>query len=586
MDEVATSNVNSFWGYLSAEVLYRLGLRHIVISPGSRSTPLTVAFARHGGVEAISVLDERSAAFYALGLARRTVAPVALVCTSGTAAANYLPAVIEAHYSGVPLLVLTADRPPEMRDCFSGQTVDQQKLYGDYVRLYHEMGLPAPDADRLAYMRQTLVHAWSVCVGQAAGPVHLNCPFRDPLAPSGGSTVSLPEGFDEDAFLAMVEPPAACQHVVSTVGRLSGVLGQEEKGLIICGPAVPGDPAGYAAAVGRLAARTGWPVLADALSPVRQHADGVPGVIAHYDMLLRNAAFAEGYRPRAVISAGPLPTSKALRAWLAQTDCPTWVVDGGLHNVDGAHRRAQFLRVGVEELADAVDDDGARAGTSAFARAWAQAEASARAGIEQAFDGMDGAFEGKAGWIVARHAPEHTPVFIASSMPVRDAEYFWPASTRRLRPYFNRGANGIDGTLSTALGVAHGDRSAILLTGDLALLHDSNGFLSVPGFKGGLTIVMINNNGGGIFENLPVASLGAPFETFFATPQAVDFAKLAQAYGVEYHAIKDLGELVPLVSDLPEAGVRLVEVITDRKRDTALRRALFAEISNAITITD
>ena len=578
-------NANSLWCSVLVETLARLGLRHAVISPGSRSAPLTFAFARHPGIEAVPVLDERSAGFFALGLARQHHRPTALVCTSGTAAANFLPAVIEAHESGVPLLVLTADRPPELRACAAGQAIDQQKLYGSYVRHYQELAVPEADRDLLRHVRQAVVHAFERARAPEPGPVHLNAPFRDPLPPlDDGHTGALEAGFDEEAFFAQVGGTAGGPGDEGTTGtcrpgRRPG--GSEDafsewarisRGLIVAGPAQPDDPAAYSAAVARLADALGWPVLADGLSPVRNDAARHQALVTNYSAILRSPAVADRLAPDGVLCLGEWPTSKQLRQWLQARDARTWLVSPGAQNRDALHGRTRHLRCEVGDLAAALP--GARRDPGAHARDWLRADAAAQQALDARLSSLDFLFEGEASRTLAQTLPAGTPVFVANSMPVRDVEFFWGPNDRLSRLYFNRGANGIDGTLSTALGVAHGNRPAVLLCGDLALLHDANGFLIRPKLRGSLTVVLINNRGGGIFEMLPVAKFDPPFEEFFATPQSVDFAALAAAHGATHVLVRDRDHLEELVSALPESGLRVLEVRTDRKRDAALRREL------------
>ncbi len=559
--------VNALWGSVLVETLLRCGLRQAVVSPGSRSTPLTLALARHPGIEAIPVLDERSAAFFALGLARRKHHPVLLVCTSGTAAANYLPAIIEASESGVPLLAITADRPAEMRDCASGQTIDQQKIYGGYPVFHHEMALPEASEPLLRYLRQAAAHALGRTLWPQPGPVHLNAPFRDPLAPvEGGGVGHMEKTVDWERFFASCAPAI---RPVFAAPPLS--LDGDGPGLIVAGPSQPADPAAYAAAVGVLARRLGWPVLADALSPVRQHAGNIPGVVTAYDAILRDPAAAAQLRPGRVLCLDGWPTSKVLRAWLQEADPLVWIASTRADNRDGIHGRTRVLPYSPEALAAALSP-----GTGGGATPWAPHEARARGVIDGALSAQSALFEPKAAWLLARRLPPGTPIFIASSMPARDAEYVWPAGDRGLRPYFNRGANGIDGTLSTALGIAHGGGAAVLLTGDLALLHDSNGFLLKPRFAGSLTIILINNRGGGIFEHLPISRLEPPFEEFFATPQEADFALLAAAHGIGHVPVRDWAHFGELICAPAAAGIRILELRTDRRRDAAARRELFA----------
>lgn len=565
-------NLNTLWGSVVAETLVRCGVRQAVVSPGSRSTPLTIAFAAHPDLEAIPVLDERSAAFFALGLARQARRPVALVCTSGTAAANYLPAVIEAHESGVPLVVLTADRPPELRDCAAGQAIDQQKLYGGYVNLYHELAVPEANVRLLAYLRQTVAQACARTLRPDAGPVHLNVPFREPLAPvENESAKPLAAAIDEAFFahLTPVEPPPAA--ALAWVPPVTG------RGLIVAGEDAAADPAAYAAKVGLIAARTGWPVLADALSGLRHHAPKGAVVITAYDALLRNRALARELVPRAVLVLGSWPTSKVVRQWLEGADADVFLVSPRAANRDALHGRTRHLPVPLEALAL----EGSGSGDTGYRELWHRADRAAAAVLRADRSGRAGIFEGDVTLALARALPGGTPLFVASSMPVRDVEYLWPADDRGRRLHFNRGANGIDGTLSTALGVAHRNQPSVLLTGDLALLHDTNGFLAGAKLAGSLTIVLINNRGGGIFGHLPVAQFDPPFEEYFATPQNVDFARLCAAYGVEHVPIASLAQLGGLVATLPRQGLRVLEVCTDRKQDVQTRKQLFAAAAAA-----
>jgi len=565
-------NTNALWGSVLAETLVRCGVTHAVISPGSRSTPLTLAFAAHPALHAIPVIDERTAAFFALGLAKRIRGPVVLLCTSGTAGANYYPAVIEAQESGVPLLVITADRPPELRDCASGQTIDQQKLYGGHVNFYHELAVPEAKLPLLAYLRQTVAHAVERTLRPGSGTVHLNAPFRDPLPPiDDGSARGLKVEITAD-FFAHLAPPA-----VSAAGATVWQRPVTTRGLIVAGADDPADPAAYAATVQALATTLGWPVLADGISVLRHHATAEMPVITAYDAFLRNEQRAQALMPRTVLCLGTWPTSKVLRQWLERSGAEIVLASPRAENRDVLHGRTRHLPARVETLA--VEKSGAV--DPAWLGAWREAETAATAVVRTAAREGWEVFEGDV--VAALHAalPPETPVFVASSMPVRDVEYFWPANDARRRLYFNRGANGIDGTLGTALGLAHDGPPTVLLTGDLAFLHDANGLLLQPKLRGSLTVVLINNRGGGIFEHLPVAQFDPPFEEFFATPQAVDFAKLCAAHGVTHVAVRGLAQLTALLAEPPRPGIRVLEVATDRKRDAALRKKLFAAAAKA-----
>ncbi len=570
-------NVNTLWAGVMVETLARCGVNHAVISPGSRSTPITMALVQHPRIEAIPVLDERSAGFFALGIAKQQQRPVVLVCTSGTAGANYLPALIEAQESGVPLLVITADRPPEMRACASGQTIDQQKLFGGHVNFYHELAVPEPGESLLRYLRQTVLHACERTLRPHAGPVHLNAPMRDPLAPDpdGGAAAAGAGGIDWESFFTHLRRVDRDAQSVSRAVPFRA----DAAGVIVVGPEPQPQPDVFVGLVGDLARILGWPVLTDGLSPLRNHGAEVPNLVTTADTILRHPAAAARLVPEVVLCVGGWPTSKVMRGWIERSPAHILMFSEREDNRDALHGRTQHCS-GLAALAQVLP---AASGRSDFERQWAGLEQACRKALDARLAGIEEMFEGKAAWLLARHLPVDTPLFVASSMPVRDVEYFWPPNERRVHPFSNRGANGIDGTLSTALGIAHGaPLPAALLTGDLALLHDSNGFLLRPRLKGSLTVVLINNRGGGIFEHLPVARFDPPFEEFWATPQSADFGLLCAAHGVEHVRVRDWTHFTELVSSLPAAGMRVLELQTDRKADAATRRKLFAEIAAGI----
>ncbi|NJL86693.1 MAG: 2-succinyl-5-enolpyruvyl-6-hydroxy-3-cyclohexene-1-carboxylic-acid synthase [Leptolyngbyaceae cyanobacterium SM1_1_3] len=567
-------NTNTLWASVLVTTWLRLGLETAIICPGSRSAPLTVAIAQQPQISAVPILDERSAAFFALGAAKRSQRPVLLVCTSGTAGANFYPAVIEACESRVPLIILTADRPPELRDCASGQTVDQQKLFGHFPNWYAELALPTLEG--LPYARQMAVQTWRRSQSPESGPVHLNCPFRDPLAPLAKPAVqALQAGFDEASFFDHLTPPLALT-IANSLAEAAPILGQWQacdRGLIIAGPAQPPQPRAYCQAVAHIAQVLGWPVLAEGLSPLRNYASLNPHLITAYDAILRQPDWAETLIPQQVLQLGPLPTSKVLRQWLQRHRPLGWQVEASDRNLDPLHQRCRSLRLSVEQLAlqmkhlvNNPDWD--------YRAVWSQRDRQVWQHLAADLQGIEAFFEGKVAWLLSQYLPPQTPLAIANSMPVRDVEYFWQPGDRQIQPFFNRGANGIDGTLSSALGMAHQSRSSVLLTGDLALLHDTNGLLSSQQLQGHLTIVLINNSGGGIFETLPISQFEPPFETFFAMPQQVDFEPLCAAYGVSYERITTWPQLQQAVSNLPDKGMRLLEIPTDRKRDRQWRQQL------------
>ena len=547
-------NVNTIWGSVLVETLNRLGLTTAVVCPGSRSTPLTVAFAQHPHIEAIPILDERSAAFFALGVAKSGL-PSALVCTSGTAGANFYPAVIEAKLSRVPLLVLTADRPPELRHCHAGQTIDQLKLYGNYPNWQAELAIPSAEIGMLRYLRQTIFHAWERSLSPVPGPVHLNLPFHDPLAP-------IPQAIEASLHHDFFSAITPCSQTDNAAFTPLPSIPQSQRGIIIAGVAHSNHPQNYCQAIAHLSQSLHYPVLAEALSPVRNWAVN-PYLISSYDTILRNRQLAQKLAPEFVIQLGELPTSKELRAWLELTQPQRWIVDSRPDNFDPLHGETIHLRTTVEQLAATISP---APNSSDYLKRWCHAESKVRQAIDREMQSMNTLFEGKVAWLLSQTLPAATPLFVANSMSVRHLEFFWKPRMSGIVPFFNRGANGIDGTLSTALGIAHRRQSSVMLTGDLALLHDTNGFL-IKQFVGHLTIVLINNNGGGIFEMLPISQYEPPFEEFFATPQNIDFARLCATYGVEHQKINNWEQLQCLLNPLPHTGIRVLEVPTNRKAD-------------------
>jgi 2-succinyl-5-enolpyruvyl-6-hydroxy-3-cyclohexene-1-carboxylate synthase len=567
-------NTNTIWASILVETLYKLGLKTAILCPGSRSTPLNIAFATHPHIETIPVLDERSASFFALGIAKKSGIPVALVCTSGTAGANFYPAIIEAKYSHVSLLILTADRPPELRDCHGGQTIDQLKLYGNYPNWQGELALPSLDLNLLKYLRQTIIFALEKTLFPIRGVVHLNCPFRKPLEPieeENSNLISLQKFFNNRDFFVNISPFSTTKNTL--VNNINNTLIQEwkncEQGLIIAGVDQSYQPWEYCHSIASLSQYLGWPVLGEGLSPIRNYAGLNPYLITNYDVILRQDKYAHKLAPKKVIQIGELPTSVILREYLKKVNPQRLIFDPTGENIDPLHGQTTHLRIAIEEFVNVSTDikQGIiKSELSSYLKQWHYLDQKTQQKIDQTMNNMTELFEGKTSWLLSQTLPSATPIFIANSMSVRNVEYFWTAKNTGILPFFNRGVNGIDGTLSTALGIAHNSQS-VLLTGDLAFLHDLNGLLIKDKFKGHLTIILINNEGGGIFENLPIAQFEETFEEYFATPQNINFEILCQTYQIEYYLISNWQDLKTKLNPLPENGIRLLEIKTNRKKD-------------------
>jgi 2-succinyl-5-enolpyruvyl-6-hydroxy-3-cyclohexene-1-carboxylate synthase len=545
-----------------ADELVRSGLRHACTSPGSRSAPLVLALVRDGRLTVHSHVDERAAAFFALGIAKATGEPAVLTCTSGTAAANFLPAVIEAHEAGVPLLVLTADRPPELREVGAGQAIDQLKLYGSAVRWFFEVG--THDASAEQWMRALACRAIHATLGAAGrpGPVHLNFPLREPLV----APVDLPAGRggrdDGAPWLSRRRAPAPA-------ADLSEWVAAHPHGVVVAGRAERDQPA-LAEALARFAGTAGWPLLGDPLSWARRG----NAAVAHYDALLRATSFPA----TAVLRTGDLPTSKPLRAWLAGLDAEQIAFEpqGVWHDPDATLAAV----LDADPAATLAMDVGA--GDPDWLGAWTAADAAAAAAIDETLG--DALGEPRVARELTALLPHDATLFVASSMPVRDVETFMAVRADPPRVLAHRGANGIDGTVSAAFGVAAaGNGPVALLIGDVALAHDLGGLLAARRLGLPLTIVLVDNDGGGIFEFLPVAGATDAFEEHVATPTGLDAERIAELFGLDYAAPADPGAFAAAVTAaLGSERTALIHVRTDRKANVTEHRAVWEAVRNRV----
>jgi 2-succinyl-5-enolpyruvyl-6-hydroxy-3-cyclohexene-1-carboxylate synthase len=575
------TNGNTALASAFVEELARGGLRQAVISPGSRSTPLAVALWRQAGIEVSVIVDERSAAFFALGAAQASGLPVAMLCTSGTAAANYHPAICEADESGLPLVALTADRPPELRGIGAGQAIDQVKLFGSSVRWFCEAGTHEADDDGLLHYRSIACRALARASGEPRpGPVHLNMPWREPLAPladEGAVKATDPlalEGRGERPLTAVtsidLEPSAFL------LDEVAGHIGDAISGVIVAGRQL--DPE-LREPLAHLASASGFPILAEPTSQLRCGPHDRSNVISIYDLLLRDERFARSVAPDLVLRFGDMPTSKPLRAWLAASGADQIVVDpyGGWN--EPTNRAAAILRADPTELAAGWAVRVEKEERPAPQR-WLDAERSARDAIETALAG--GEISEPALHLALGHAHRDGDlVYTASSMPIRDQEAFLPSTSTDASFLCNRGANGIDGLVSSGIGAAHASgMPTTIVSGDLGLLHDLGGLAALRDVSAPVRIVVIDNDGGGIFGFLPQAQSlpGVDFEALLGTPRGVDAARAAELFGLPHRKLETLAELPEALA----AGTGLIAVETDRTGNVGLHRGLSTAVAQAI----
>lgn len=556
------------------------GVRHAVVCPGSRSTPLALALRANPAIRVLVHLDERAGAYFALGLARASRSPVAILGTSGTAVVNFAPAVAEAAQGRVPLVVLTADRPPELRDRGANQTIDQQRLYGSHAKWFAE--LPVPDGslpDEEVHVAWTAARAVAIATTAPAGPVHVNWPFREPLVPDGSLAPDGQPAAATPVTILPAPPPALAPDVAD---ELRSRLAAAERPVMVCGPLDAPEAAGAIAALGAAAS---MPILADALANVRTGTHDRSAVIARHDAILRSAPFRTAHAPDLVLRFGATPTSKALATWLREIEAEHAVVDDGGWNEPYLRVRT-FVRADPALVAAALAAAPLPAGGRAsWLDAWRRADAAADRAIRDTLAGLAGrgdSFEGSVFAGLADHVPDGTILYVGNSMPVRDLDAFLPSAERRLRILGNRGVSGIDGVVSSALGAAAaGVGPVVAVVGDLSFVHDMNALVAARLHGLALTIVVVDNDGGGIFSFLPQASADRPdaglpehYEELFGTPHGVDIPAVARALGADAADLEPdrIGEVVGACVGCP--GVRVLRLRTNRRRNVELHREI------------
>lgn len=555
--------------YQIAATLYAGGVRDVVVSPGSRSTPLAYAFASANDLILHRQVDERAAAFYALGLAKASGKPVVLLCTSGTAAANYFPAIIEAKYACVPLIVLTADRPHELREVGAPQAIDQVQLYGQHVKWSVDFPIPDEAPQTLPFITQHTARAVLTAMSAPYGPVHMNVPFREPL------TIDLQEvlpAVNVQTFAATLTPPVEAQQA------LCDIVAKTARGFIVVGEqALQTNNAHIWAFIRQMK----WPVLVESLSNMRGNIplDCRDYVIATYDAILKSPEFKAVVRPETVIRFGAQPVSKFVQLFIEEAQPEHYIViDENVKFRDSIAMATCVIQAQIDEwltklpITTAIE--------SAYVEEWRDVNELAMEYIEHYIDGA--VDEGAAMSHLLAGVPEETDLFVSSSMPIRDIDTFLLPTTRDVRVFANRGANGIDGVVSTAIGFSQkNERNTVLVIGDLAFLHDISGLLATRYQACNLDIVVMNNDGGGIFSYLPQAKVPQHYEELFGTPTALTFEHIAAMYSFEHIAVHNVQELYGIMQT-PRTKIRLIEVFTNRDDNTFAHRALWQQIMMGI----
>ena len=531
--------------------LYQLGVRHAVFSPGSRSTTLAMLFQSHGGFHTYMNIDERSAGFMALGIAKAQGEPAVLVCTSGSALTHYGPAVVEAKHSGVPMIILSADRPYTLQQVGAPQTIDQQKYFGTAVNYYEELSVPS-ESHYYTYPRQVARRAYLKANDHKLGPVHINVPLFEPLVPNRE------EEYFKQGRSAKLFRLVKHQEIASLASLLEG-----KRVLILGGPTVMNPKA-----VVDFADRIGAVVIGDPLSNLRQY----EGVISTYDAFLAHHERWEELRPDVVIQLGQIPVSKRIQQWMGTlTDIDYITVSPNAEVVNPSLTTTIHVMASVDVFLWEMSLGISVAQDLEYVRVWQGIESNSREQLDKVQEEPN-LFEGRTIHMLQQMMPDEGQILVANSMSIRDMDYFWATGRSQAMVYGNRGTNGIDGTVSTALGLSTNGKPTVMLTGDLSFFHDMNGLAIGKTHGMNLTIILHNNDGGGIFQYLPQKGTD-DFNYLFNTPQGIDYSGLATMYGLDYVKVTTNAELeVAMKQYIGTEGIHIIEVPTSKEISRELHK--------------
>ena len=567
--------------YIAALVdeFYQLGVRHAVFSPGSRSTTMAMLFKEHEGFETYMNIDERSASFMALGIAKAHKEPTVLVCTSGSAVAHYLPAILEAQYTGIPLVVLSADRPHTLLHVGAPQTVDQHKIFGTAVNYFEELAVPQ-ESHYYTYPRQVARKAYMKAMDTKKGPVHINVPLFEPLVPelsrnhfeAGRSSFKVVKpnyssvfGCDNRNNLTHINNAIDIAHGNDGTNEINDLLKRYERILILAGPQIDIDEAETIRSFGEALQA---PILADPLSNVRGCSTSKV-VISTYDALLAGQALWNELKPDCVIQFGQIVVSKRVQQMIASwTDVEYIEVNPTMDSMNPTGKTTMHMQASIDVFTHL---HGKNNNSDTYLNIWRRLEQAGKKQLSLAIDEPH-CFEGRTIRELQKKIPEDGQIFVANSMTIRDFDYFWFSGESKAVLYGNRGVNGIDGTISTALGLAVNGRPTYLVTGDLSLFHDLNGLAVAKTHNLNLTIILHNNDGGGIFEYLPQKGT-KHFDYLFSTSQGLDYSGAAKLYGCGYIKISNPDELSSVLAKIGrESGVHIIEIPTNREYSRELHK--------------
>ncbi len=573
------NNQEALTAYLASFVdeLAQNKVRHAVVSPGSRSTPISLLLAEHPNIEVHINVDERSAAFFALGLAKALREPVAIVCTSGTAAANFYPAIVEAYYARVPLIVLTADRPHELRHVGAPQAIDQIDLYGKHVKWSVEMALPENSVVMTNYVRTIGARAVSLAANQPAGPIHLNFPIREPLLP----LMDQAKEYRNKQLLPKVEIEKGIRTLSqSQFEALAKTLTRAKRGIIVVGEL---QDARVREGIVALAEKLAFPILADPLSLLRSGDHSQTQIIEAYDTFLRDDTAKEVLSPDVVLRFGAMPVSKSLLLFLKKhRQAKHLIVDAGAGWREPAGLATNMIYCEENAFCYGVIEQINQGENTSWFQLWKEVNEATKRSLASIHDEVE-LSEGKLFLLLNELMPMNSTIFVGNSMPIRDLDTFFFTNEKNITALANRGANGIDGVVSTAIGVSTVSENTVLAIGDLSFFHDMNGLLAAKLQKQNITILLINNDGGGIFSFLPQASEKEYFELLFGTPHGLEFTHAAELYGAKYKKVSTWDEFQQVFTQsFSTQGLKIIEVQTERESNLVKHRELWKFVSQEI----
>jgi 2-succinyl-5-enolpyruvyl-6-hydroxy-3-cyclohexene-1-carboxylate synthase len=581
-------NRNFIWAETFVNQIYKLGVKHVCISPGSRSTPLTLAFSKQKKIKSFVHIDERVSGFFALGLAKSTRLPIAIVTTSGTATAELYPAIVEAYMQRIPLIVCTADRPPELFNRGANQTINQWNLYRNHIRFFKNVGLPLLSVKSLNNLKKITAKAFKISAGINRGPVHLNFPFRKPLEPN-----SYTDEIDNDIFNCVYNSILAAEnydkeesvprYLIKHADKLAEKITMMERGLIITGPSE--FDRSTCSDIIRLSQISGYPVLADGLSQLRNYnSASAQNVYTNYDAFLRSKVFTNNYIPEIIIQFGRTVTSPTLQEYLANSGAQRFLINefGDVFDPSGKSKspiKSTAKNFCITLNKRLLENDFDRRNTG-WKESFCISEKISTVIKNSVLENSKLNIEPKVIYDCISSLPQNTKVVIGNSMPVRDLDNFVSHHPKNLKIFFNRGASGIDGVTSTALGIAAGEKPVVLITGDLAFLHDLNALMPAVKYSIPLVVVLINNNGGGIFNMLPVSNYKNSFNQYFKTPHNLEVGTIVKSFGIKHILVKDKRNLRDkLSSSLQQKYLTVLEVKTDSRLSKKMRRNYWTRIA-------